>query len=250
MESIAATFGECLAGILSTVAHTVDVQLCAQDGCRIVNFYTKFPIKEVKSVKEYSISLGSMYSQESRSILFKLSLRKMEAALKSHSLITVVVKYVNTLNGLEQKISLPIVIGRPTLCKEESIPVELDKQINRYTAAAAIEEAVKKAVLKDYPGAQRQLKEVIEIVQNSPSAKDPSAKEYCEDLVEDLKECALGMENNEVFTMGIHYAHAYSTMYYMERSTGSSNLKGVLKEEAREKMVMDMLLMLKKRKQI
>jgi hypothetical protein len=96
---------------------------------------------------------------------------------------------VNTLNGLEQKISVPIVIGRPTNCKEESIPVELDKQINRYTAAAAIEEAVKKAVLKvtesylmvtnryqDYPGAQRQLKEVIEIVQNSPSAKDPAAK--------------------------------------------------------------------------
>ena len=47
--------------------------------------------------------------------------------------------------------------------------------------------------------------------------------------MEDLKECAVGMEDNDSFSMGIHYAHAYSTMYFLERSTGSANLKGVRK---------------------
>jgi hypothetical protein len=92
VESIAATFGECLAGILSTVAHNIDVRLTAQDGCRIVNFYTKFPITEHKSVKDYTVSLGSMYSQESRSILFKLSLRKMENESNLQELLHVVVR--------------------------------------------------------------------------------------------------------------------------------------------------------------
>ena len=79
-------------GILSTVAHNIEIKLEAQDGCRIVNFYTKFPIKEVKSVKEYIISIGSMYSQESRSILFKLSLRKMDHSISNQGLVNVYIR--------------------------------------------------------------------------------------------------------------------------------------------------------------
>jgi hypothetical protein len=91
-KSIPATFGECLAGILSTVSHNIEVRLIAQDGCRIVNFYTKFPIKELKSVKEYGISIGSMYSQECRTVLFKLSLRKMEKEMVKQPLVQVVIR--------------------------------------------------------------------------------------------------------------------------------------------------------------
>jgi len=180
-------------------------------------------------VKEYAISLGSMYSQESRTVLYKLSLRKMEKELSKQSLIQVILSYTNTLTGTEERSESWIQVGRPTFAPEPKIPIELDKQINRYTAAAAIEEAIKKASSRDFQGAQKQLKEVIDIVQSSASAKDPNSRCYCEDLVEDLKECAVGMEDMETFSSGIHYAHAYSTMYYMERSTGSSNLMGVKK---------------------
>lgn len=105
-ESIPATFGECLAGLLSTVAHNIDIRyshhcsynrsqimhrLIAQDGCRIVNFYTKFPTVENKSVKDYTVSVGSLYFQESRTILFKLSLRKMPPVEKQ-ALVQVVVR--------------------------------------------------------------------------------------------------------------------------------------------------------------
>ena len=92
VESIAATFGECLAGMLSTVAHNITVRMNAHDGCRIVNYYTRYPIAEHQSVKNYSISLGSMYSQESKTILFKLSLRKMDPTVQN--LIDVSVRLV------------------------------------------------------------------------------------------------------------------------------------------------------------
>lgn len=223
-ESIALTFGECLAGILSTSSHNIDVRLVGQDGCRIVSFYTKFPILEKTSVKDYVVSLGSMYAGESKAILFKLSVRKMDRELAKHPLIQIFLTYTNTLTGLDQKQQLLISVPRSNCPLIRPMPLELDRHINRYTAAAAIEGAILKANSRDYSGAQKQLTDVILSVKGSKSARDP----YCEDLVQDLLECSQGMTET-TFSTGIHYAHAFSTMYYMERSTGSANLKGVMK---------------------
>jgi len=91
-EIIASTFGECLAGIMSTAAHNIDVRVTGADGCRIINFYTKFPVETKEDVKDYVVSMGSMYAEESKSILMKLSLRKMAKALEKHQLLKVTVK--------------------------------------------------------------------------------------------------------------------------------------------------------------
>ena len=119
-------------------------------------------------------------------------------------------------------------IARPVQTPPQSIPVELDKHINRFTAATAIEDAIRKAIEQQYATAQAQLNRAIETIQASISAKDRSTANYCEDLISDLKECAEGMENPHIFsTAGIHYAHSYSTMYFLERSTGAWNLRGL-----------------------
>jgi len=191
-----------------------------------------------------------MYSQESRTLLFKLSLRKMEQEIDVQQLLKVILTYTNTLTREEQRIEVPVQVARPAVAPPLQIPVELDKQINRYTAAAAIEEAIKKASSRDFQGAQKQLKEVIDIVQTSASAKDPTSRGYCEDLVEDLKECAVGMEDMEAFSSGIHYAHAYSTMYYMERSTGSSNLMGVKRSNYQDQIIEEIEADYRKRRNI
>jgi len=70
-ECIATMFGECLAGILSTVAHNVQVEMSAADGCRIVAFYTRYSVQQIKEVKDYNIHMGSIYNHESKTILFK-----------------------------------------------------------------------------------------------------------------------------------------------------------------------------------
>jgi len=232
VESIPAIFSECLSGLLSTIAHNIEVRFQAKEGCRIVNFYTKFPITEHTSVKDYSVSLGSMYSTESRSILFKLSLRKLNAPAESHELIKIILSYTNTISGAEEKSVLDLSVKRPVKAPVVPRPVELDKHINRYTAAAAIEEAVAQASSQNYESAKKRIIEVIQHVEQSVAAKAKDNKrvaQYCEDLVADLKECAEGLKNFEVFSSGVHYATAYSTMYYIERSTGSSNLMGILK---------------------
>lgn len=234
-ESIPALFGECFAGLLSTVAHNIEIQLLGQDGCRIVNFYTKFPIHELKAVKDYNVSLGSMYSEESKSVLFKLSLRKLSQP-SIQNLIKVIITYTNSLTGDTEHFEDMIKLKRSEEpIKGQKIPSLLDKHINRFTAAAAIEEAVKLASAKDFMEAQKKIQEVIEVVKRSASAQDLKYSSYCEDLIEDLKECAEGMENYESFISGVHYAHAYSTMYYLERSNGSLNLSGLKENQKRTK---------------
>eukprot|EP01116_Phalansterium_solitarium_P023673 TRINITY_DN8414_c0_g1_i5.p1 TRINITY_DN8414_c0_g1~~TRINITY_DN8414_c0_g1_i5.p1 ORF type:complete len:466 (+),score=36.39 TRINITY_DN8414_c0_g1_i5:240-1637(+) len=121
-DSIPATFGECLAGLLSTVSHNIEVKLSGRDGCRLVNFYTKYPISEITPVKEYSISLGSLYSQESRSILFKLSLRKFAEPLVQ-DLVDVSVSYTNTLTGRDVKLALALSMNRPATVVSAPMPV-------------------------------------------------------------------------------------------------------------------------------
>lgn len=232
VDYIAATFGECLAGILSTVVYDIKVRLIGQDGCRIVNFYTKSPVVENKSVKDYTISLGSMYKQETRSVLFRLSLRKMDEELLEQNLLKVEVSYTDTLNGKP--------ITCETMCRvsrskhqspSDTMPIELDKYINRFTAASAIEAAINRGHHRDYEGAKNYIKDAILQVQKSVSftnKQDSAINQYCEDLISDLVECAIGMEDQSSFhNGGVHYAYAYSTMYFTERSTGTNNLLGI-----------------------
>jgi hypothetical protein len=73
--------------------------------------------------------------------------------------------------------------------------------------------------------AQEKLYGLIERVQSSVSG----STQYCRDVVTDLSDCANGMTDAESFRKGIHFAHACSSMYFMERSTG---LRSVARDSA------------------
>jgi hypothetical protein len=75
LEAIPSTFGECVAGILSTRAHQIEVHLKAKDGARLVTLATPFRITERQVAKVYNVNLELVYAGESKSILFRLSLR-------------------------------------------------------------------------------------------------------------------------------------------------------------------------------
>jgi len=67
--------------------------------------------------------------------------------------------------------------------------------------------------------AQHKLKNMVEQIKKSASGK----LDYCQDLASDLQECIKAMTDANSFQNGIHFAHACSSMYFMERSTGLSN---------------------------
>jgi len=221
LEAIPATFGECVAGILSTRAHQIEVQLCAQDGARLVTLATPFRITEQQVAKVYGVNMELLYKGESKSILFRLSLRALPRSVTDHSLLVVKVSYVNTLTQQRECLSERMSIARPAMEFAASVPQTIDKHLNRYAAATTITEAIELSRNFQFKKAQEKLSGLIEKVQSSVSGRS----EYCEDLAKDLRDCANSMSDVTSFRKGIHFAHACSSMYFMERSTG---LKSVL----------------------
>jgi Mg-chelatase subunit ChlD len=217
---VAATFGQCIAGAFSTVAHSIKVRLLGLDGARMIKFNTRFPIKENNKAKDYTVCFGSMYSGESRSMIIGLSLRKMEREMVQ-PLIKVEVSYVNTLTQMCERREAVITIRRPTVTPKQEIPLELSKQTNRFLAADAIQKAIHAAQRGDFTQAHETIHSAIHLIHASPAASLP----YCTDLVKDLGIVARALADPPTFRAGgVHYAHAYSTMYYQERSSGLDDL--------------------------
>lgn len=183
----------------------------------MIKFNTRFPIKENVKAKDYTVSFGSLYSGESRSMILGLSLRKMEREMQAHPLVKVQVTYINTLTQTEESLETLIQMRRPAITPKQEFPLELSKQINRFVAADAIQKAVHAAQKGDFPAAHEQLAAATRSIEASPASQLP----YCVDLVKDLNSVARGLADAETFRAGgAHYAHAYATMYYQERSSG------------------------------
>jgi Mg-chelatase subunit ChlD len=226
-EAIAATFGECIAGILSTRAYSIRICLRAQDGCRIVALATPYPTSELRSAKDYDVMLGSIYQGESKSVLLRLSLRNMSGPTPTHQLVKVGVHYVNALSGQTEHLETSMAVLRSVVPLPEPISLQIDQHINRYLAATAISEAIELGKQENFKEAQSRLMKLIEKIESSVSAHEP----YCVDLVKDIKECLRGMRDYESFVTGIYCAQAYSEMYFLERSTGSKHLRKVVDGE-------------------
>ena len=214
-EHIAQTFGDCLAGTFSTIAHTIHVYLEAYDGCRFIKIRTKYPFKTAKSMKKYFGALGSMYEQESRTVLMRLSLRAMKEGLQDIFRVTVAYTsaYDNTRKCHKQ---LVIVERKP---EPPTLPInrELDKHINRVISAEAIDKAISAASVKNFGTAEQIIHQAIQKISTSGTSSDP----YCTDLIADLRDCIRCVNSHERFKRsGMHEAYQYSTMHNQERSVG------------------------------
>jgi len=209
-------FGECVHAVLSSRARLVKINIKAFDGSRIVTLSTPFAIEQKEKAKEYGINVGILYSGEYKSILFSLSLRKMDKPLKIHKLLNITVEYFDIESGKMDTCSSEVSIERPVQKDNDIVPLILDKNLNRYEAARMIIKSIELATCLKFTEAQRQLEDCIRNIKKSPSGDDP----YCKLLIEDLNDCISGMMDINSFQSGVHSAHAYANMYYMERSTG------------------------------
>jgi len=237
IEYIPCTFGECLAGLLHSVATDIKLSVEAFDGCRLIQFcLPASKVEEVKPNKQYNIQMGTLSVCETRTMLFRVSLRKMDAELRPHKLAKIQISYRNTLTGNEDTVSLDLNVDRPASCPKvvcaAMVPPELSKSMNRFNAVSAIQESVSKCYNRDYTEAQKTVCNCVQQIESSSTAQEP----YCLDLVRDLKICSGILSEEKSFLKGVHFAYAYSTMYMMERAAGvasfdSSLLTPFAKEE-------------------
>jgi len=214
-EHIHKIFGGCVKSLLSSRAKFVKVTLQGQDGCRIIKIATPFQAIQKEKAKDYDINVGLMYREEFKTILFKLSLRKLNKQLKQ-PLLKVNVQYYDIETSNIENISKELSIERRDYSKEPIIPLSLDQNLNRYSAVKAILLAIDHSNRLQFTEAHNIISECIDKIKGSSS----SNINYCHHLVEDLMECKLAMLDSHAFQIGVHIAHSYASMYYMERSSG------------------------------
>jgi len=157
-----------------------------------------------------------MYSGEYKTIIFRLSLRKMDKIIKKHELLKVNVEFLDIISGEVVQELKELSIERCGNNSNENIPSHMDENLNRYLAARSILEAIELANRLLFLQAQEKILSCIDNIRSSPSGENT----YCLNLIEDLEDCRNGMKDLNSFQTGIHSAHAYASMYYMERSSG------------------------------
>jgi len=216
IEFVHKIFGGCVSTVLSCRARKVKVTLNAQDGSRIITLTTPFNISEKKVAKDYEVDIGLMYSGEYKSIIFRLSLRKMDKIIKIHELLKVKVEFLDIMSSEVVQELKKVTIERGSTNSNEKRPSVMDENLNRYLAARSILEAIELANRLMFLQAQEKILTCINDIRTSPSGESP----YCLNLIEDLDDCLDCMKDLNSFQMGVHSAHAYASMYYMERSSG------------------------------
>lgn len=221
VENIGSIFGICLGGLLSTIIKNVKLQFLApnKNGCRIINLDTIYPIVEKESLKYYEIFLGSMFNNETKTIIIKLSIDKRNEALKDHFLFDLILTYQNCLTGEEVVVNEKIKIERPN--KEKDIYTksdELELQLYRYKTASVLSESCSLINEHKYTDASNLLKKHLsEITLNSNQSNQQVINLY-QDITNNLIKI-ISMLNPENIYLGIHYVITLMTQYYMERAS-------------------------------
>jgi len=212
-EELSSVFNKCIEqGIMKTRVCKLKIKLLAQDGSRIIILSTPYQTTEFKNAKEYDIDVGLLYSGDHKSILFRLSLRKMNELMENHHLLRINIQYFDIATTTTENITTDLNVARGTENIYQQIPLRLDENLNRYNAIKTIIESIELANKSKFREAQEKMNKCITEINESPSG----GERYCKLLVQDLRECNEGMLNDITFQTGVHNAFAHASKFYME----------------------------------
>jgi Mg-chelatase subunit ChlD len=143
-DRISEVFADCLGGLLSVVAMNVNLEVISEySGARIVNIHTPFTVREISLGTHSNVSLGQMYSEQSRDVLVDVKLPAIDAS----DLDAKVLKFrLTSTNRLEQPVETTAfaTIDRTTEDAEavKQVNEEVVKQKARVVTATAMKEAL------------------------------------------------------------------------------------------------------------
>lgn len=118
---------------------------------------------------------------------------------------------------------------------DDDLPVPQDlffcEHFFRYLIAVKIEDVVQDLSIDQqeskFTNAQVKLDLVLQKLKNESHAflNTQKGKQF----MSLLQEMIIGVQNAQTYTAGIHYAHSFSSMLYLERSSGADKLMGLNK---------------------
>lgn len=208
--SIAEAYADCLGGLLSVVGQDIRVTFEAIGGgeqVRINRILTRFKTTEVEPGRVYEVALGDIQSEERRDILVDVSIAgattDVEADTPEWPVLKTTVTYTNVITGRSgaRAEHTATIIRRPAADHhhhDEARDVAVDRQLNRWLAAEAMEAANEVARGGDMERARAIIKRASDRIRESVSRAD----EFCQSLVSDLARCEGGLVSHGSWAAG------------------------------------------------
>jgi len=226
-DKIPLSFADCLGGLQSVIAQnlslTIEIASPRIQVLKSLNPKYKItqgtlPTKESETSNNFGIELklGDLYSEEKRDILFEIKIPKLSYEDKNYPTISLKLNYFNVISIQDELVETTVVVKRSKTVPTNLKPsVSLDIQRNRILVANSMEEARKKANAGDLDSARVVLEDMIKLVQNSVSHKNP----YCQNLVSEMSECISDMQSEEIYSSGgAKKISRKEQSHYMQRS--------------------------------
>jgi hypothetical protein len=166
-----------------------------------------------------NLFLGDFYSEETRDVVFYVQLPPHMEPTPEFNIATVSLHYYNVISERYDKVSTTCSVKRsPEIPVIQTRDFALDLQINRLTAAAAMEEAQTKTDLNQ---AKQVVISAITRLKNSISANDP----FTQSLIADLQEILGDMKDKSSFQKVAVAKMAWKGDAHMkQRAVGSAGI--------------------------
>jgi Mg-chelatase subunit ChlD len=144
VDKIPEVFADCLGGLLSVVALNVALEVSVEyTGATIAQIHTPFPIRQITAGKHVSISLGQMYSEQSRDILVEVNLPSVD----SSDLDAKVLKFkLTSLNRAEQNVESITFATIDRVTEEDPATKEVNEAVVTQKARIVTATAMKEAL--------------------------------------------------------------------------------------------------------
>ncbi|ELR19543.1 von Willebrand factor type A domain containing protein [Acanthamoeba castellanii str. Neff] len=174
---------------------------------RINRILTRFKTTEVEPGRVYEVALGDIQSEERRDILVDVSIAgattDVEADTPEWPVLKTTVTYTNVITGRSgaRAEHSATIIRRPAADHhhhDEARDVAVDRQLNRWLAAEAMEAANEVARGGDMERARAIIKRASDRIRESVSRAD----EFCQSLVSDLARCEGGLVSHGSWAAG------------------------------------------------
>lgn len=230
-EAVPPSFGDCLGGLLTTVAQNMTLTLTATDGrCHITKVETTRPVVLAPGGTSATITLGDIQAEEVRDLLVRLALaplpeETLEDAAYPH--LEATLTYVNVLSTSFESQTAALVLRRPSTVPAGQPASELVReQVSRLRTAATIKEAMEDATRGDMGSARQRLQAL-----DADFSADTSP--LVQAMRADVSECLAAVANREAYAA--HGMYCMSSAMQMHSAQRSNRVFAEEEEEAGRK---------------
>jgi hypothetical protein len=220
-ESIPTAFADALGGLLSVAAQNVSVEFEPAPGVNISEVHTSYRTTEGPNGSR-TISVGDLFSEESKDILFDVELPALSAPVEDYTVGTLRISYLDVAGACMRSEELRCVVRRLDAVPEGLAPaVNVTMQKARIMTAKTLAEAKEEADAGRYEEARSRVQGSINMMQavQEQAKGDKKQEAMSINLCNDLNEALSNMQDRQTYvTMGSKVMCSKAMAHITQRS--------------------------------